>query len=124
MTQPNLYLVASLMDEFLRHENHAQHGLLSTQQLTIQDLIVKVQVLEMQVRVLREELTNADGIIFEANLRNWDLLGQNQLLRDNNRDLDYQLNGSSISSPPTTVILSSDSDTESEDLLSMEVVEE
>jgi hypothetical protein len=123
--EPNLYLVANLMDEFLRMENTAQHHVMSAQELAIQDLTAQVHVLTLQVRALREELHDADGIIYEANVRNWDLIGQVELLRENNRDLDYQLNGSTLSSPSLTVILgSSDSDTESEDLLAMEYMEE
>lgn len=123
--QPNLYLVANLMDQFLRMENTAQHHVMSAQELAIQDLTAQVHVLTLQVRALREELHDADAIIYETNVRNWDLLGQVELLRENNRDLDYQLNGSTLSSPPSTVILySSDSDTESEDLMAMELVEE
>lgn len=123
--QPNLYLVASLMDEFLRMENTAQHHVMSAQELAIQDLTAQVHVLTLQVRALREELHDADGIIYEVNVRNWDLLGQVELLRENNRDLEYQLNGSTLSSPPSTVILyGSDSETESEDLMAMELIEE
>lgn len=123
--QPNLYLVANLMDEFLRMENTAQHHVMSAQELAIQDLTAQVHVLTLQVRALREELHDADGIIYEANVRNWDLIGQVELLRENNRDLDYQLNGSTLSSPSLTVILgSSDSETESEDLMAMELIEE
>lgn len=123
MSEPNLYLVASLMDQFLRMENTAQHAQLSSAHLTISELLMKVAVLEAQVRILREELHDADGVIYEANVRNWDLVAQVDLLRENNQDLDYQLNGSTLSSPPSTVILYSDSDTESEDLLAMETIE-
>lgn len=120
-TMSNLHLVASLMDNFLRMENRAQRALLSQQQLAIQDLIVQVQVLQAQCRVMREELHEADTLIFDTNVRNWDLVEQNEILRRNNADLDYQLNGSSVSSPATTILQSSDSDTESEDLLSTHV---
>lgn len=108
----------------MRMENHAQQHVMSAQELAIQDLTAQVHVLTLQVRALREELHDADGIIYEANVRNWDLIGQLELLRENNRDLDYQLNGSTLSSPPSTVILDSDSETESEDLMAMEIIEE
>lgn len=120
----NLHLVASLMDNFLRIENHAQRALLSQQQLAIHDLTVQVQILEAQCRVMRDELHEADALIFDTNVRIWDLVEQNDVLRRNNADLDYQLNGSRISSPATTILLDSSSDTESEDLLSTHVEDE
>lgn len=115
----NLHLVASLMDNFLRTENYSLTTMLKSYALTIRELLTKVQVLETQARVLRQELHDADGIIFESNVRNWDLVGQNDLLRVTIADLEYQLNGSPISSPATTVRESS-SDTESEGLFNPE----
>lgn len=113
----NLHLVASLMDNFMRSENYAQGCLLGAQQRTIHDLLDQINNLTIQVRNLRNDLHQADGLIFETNLRNWDLVEQNELLRNANADLDYQLNGTAVSSPATT-ILEDSSDTESEDLFS------
>ena len=119
-----LSIVASMMDNHLRTENYAQSCLLAAQQRTIHDLIGQIEILKVQARELRHELHDSDGIIFDVNVRNWDLteqvdilLEQNAHLRRANADLDYQLNGSVVSDDATT-ILESSSDTESEDLFS------
>jgi len=80
--------VATLMDNFLRLENHAlDHGLRNAQ-TAIVHYVSEVRILTAQLAILNRELIDSDRIIFEANQRAWDLQEQNQLFRERIQELE------------------------------------
>lgn len=91
MNNQKLAMVAELMNEYLRHENHAYDWRHMEHTTALGFYINTVNILEEQHRVLREELFNADRIIFEANQRAWELQEQNDLLRERILELNAQL---------------------------------
>lgn len=100
----DLAQVAWLMDEFLRNENHALTGENSRLTLTLEACLMRISILEHQVRTLRIELHEADAVIFDTNLRNHDLNERNELLRERVVELAEELDG--LSDGDTTILAS------------------